>query len=518
MMNMMKKFSVLCVYAVATMMALVSCSDDEPLTFDSIETIQRGYFREVVKPKDVDRLFKQHGLTDLENYKNRWCASIGDSLEVFTSFNVVTSRACIELFLNKQQLVFSGGRFDSVRNVEEGEPLKLDPDKPFFLSADGCKILLPMIYKDGTHYIYTARTTSPRGNYDFGFNRKELIRLNEDGSYYMYDADKNLYYLLDLYGKREAAAILPECLGDSIMSAKWSLYSDLDFENDGEFSFAIRNPATGEKYYQKSLHVTREAMQELRDNGGRVARKSLSYKEYPGSRGSFQLVLEFPNHHVYKYTLNREKTGFFVFGNEWRTYSAEIEHQGKSYVIATNLIEYSDLDCLVLIPFSKITYDIDKGGKFWQLTLGLENPEQSWSSLEWRFYNGEEESKSHAYKKHNYKVGQNGALLLGYSSIFADDFLSNGDNYYGLIAYDQECPNCLGKKDGGCRLSVDFHKCLATCSECKRVYDLNAYGVIVDGDEGKRLICYRHGETDFDDELRKKSGIEEAGLLIYGRL
>ena len=41
---------------------------------------------------------------------------------------------------------------------------------------------------------------------------------------------------------------------------------------------------------------------------------------------------------------------------------------------------------------------------------------------------------------------------------------------------------------------------------------------IVDGDEGKRLICYRHGETDFDDELRKKSGIEEAGLLIYGRL
>ena len=54
----------------------------------------------------------------------------------------------------------------------------------------------------------------------------------------MYDADKNLYYLLDLYGKREAAAILPECLGDSIMSAKWSLYSDLDFENDGEFSFA----------------------------------------------------------------------------------------------------------------------------------------------------------------------------------------------------------------------------------------------------------------------------------------
>ena len=103
MMNMMKKFSVLCVYAVATMMAFVSCSDDEPLTFDSIETIQRGYFREVVKPKDVDRLFKQHGLTDLENYKNRWCASIGDSLEVFTSFNVVTSRACIELFLNKQK-------------------------------------------------------------------------------------------------------------------------------------------------------------------------------------------------------------------------------------------------------------------------------------------------------------------------------------------------------------------------------------------------------------------------------
>ena len=35
---------------------------------------------------------------------------------------------------------------------------------------------------------------------------------------------------------------------------------------------------------------------------------------------------------------------------------------------------------------------------------------------------------------------------------------------------------------------------------------------------GKKLIRYRHGETDFDDELRKKSGIEEAGLLIYGRL
>ena len=510
---MMKNFSVLCVYAVAAMMTFVSCNDDDIKSFDEVETIQHGFFREVVKPQDVDRLFKSHGMGDFEYFANRWCALIGDSLEVFTYVEPLTPK--VELFKHGNRLKPSYGQVNHIPSKTADGRLKLDPDKLYSISEDYTRIMLPFIYNGQDRFLYRTSSDYPGGEYHYSMDRVELFKLNDDGSYFLYDPLKDLYYLR---GGNLNATILPECMGDSIMSAKWSLYADLDFEKDGEFSFAIRNPSTGEKYYQKSLHVTREAMQELRDNGGRVTRKSLSYQEYPGAKGCFQLILEFPNHHFYKYKLNRVKTGHIVYGNEWSTYSAEIEHQGNSYEISNNLISYSSLDCLALICSNTIIYNKDIGGKFWELSLGLKYPEQSWSTLEWRLYDGEEETKSHAYKKYDYKVGQNGGLVLGYSSIFADDFLSDGDNYYGLVVYDQECPNCLGKKEGGCRLSVDFHKNLATCSECKRVYDLNAYGVIVDGDEGKRLICYRHGETNFDDELRKKSGIEEAGLLIYGHL
>ena len=405
--------------------------------------------------------------------------------------------------------------FSFMQSKKADARLKLDPDKPFFISKSYGRILLQFIYDNHDRYLFCASSDNAGGDYNYWLEKLELFKLNDDGSFYSYSPDNNLYYLR--WGKVNAT-INPECLGDSIMSADRSLYADLDLEKDGEFSFVVRNPATGEKYYQKSLRVTREAMQELRDNGGRVTRKSLNYQEPAGSTSCFQLVLEFPNHHVYKYKLNRVRAVSVIYGNEWLTNDAEIEYQGNSYRLSKNLIDYSNLDCLVLITSNKLPFGMEKSGKFWELSLGLENPEQSWSSLQWRLYDGEEESRVRAFKKYNYKVGQNGGLVLGYSLIFSDDFLPNSDVYYGLIVYDQECPNCLGKKEGGCRLSVDFHKNLATCNECKRVYDLNTYGVIVEGDEGKRLICYRYADMAFDKEIREKAGIIEDGLLIYGNL
>lgn len=511
---MIKKINIICVYAVIAMMVFVSCNDDDDIkSFEEVETVQRGYFREVVKARDVDRLFKQHGLTDLEEYKNRWCASIGDSLEVFTSFNKVSSSVCIELFLNGKRLIYSVGWFDGVMNIKEGVPLKLNPDKPFFLSADGCKILLPMIYEDGTHYIYMVSATSPGGNYSFWFDRMELFQLNENGIFYMYDADKNLYYLRDIYGKKESATILPECLNDSIMSADRSLRADLDFEQDGEFSIAVRNPSTAEVFYEKRLFLTREAMQELRDNGGRVMSKSISYKESPGKQTScFELNVLFPNGHTYKYRLNRANTNYAIYTQMWGVTDVEIEYQGHSYTLSESSAEFSDLPCFVVLNHHILIYNEANEGRFRELSLVETNTNQTRSKMNWRFYNGYDEVLTDVLRGYNYVVGQNNGLIAGNSSLtFYDRENLNYYWYYKLLVYDEECPNCLGTKENGCKLSIDFDRALATCPECKRVYDLNCFGVIHDGDDGKRLIRYHYIQAP--DESK---GVKEDGLIIYG--
>lgn len=65
-----------------------------------------------------------------------------------------------------------------------------------------------------------------------------------------------------------------------------------------------------------------------------------------------------------------------------------------------------------------------------------------------------------------------------------------GSASYPLLCFDLACPNCL-KDDVAKRLS--FYGGAETrvrCDACHRVYDLNNKGVIIDGEQGRKLIRY----------------------------
>lgn len=63
-----------------------------------------------------------------------------------------------------------------------------------------------------------------------------------------------------------------------------------------------------------------------------------------------------------------------------------------------------------------------------------------------------------------------------------------------LYAYDSQCPNCYGETNmAGYKLGINA-KGLATCARCKREYDLNNNGIVINSD-GKKLIKYRASAT-----------------------
>ena len=79
-------------------------------------------------------------------------------------------------------------------------------------------------------------------------------------------------------------------------------------------------------------------------------------------------------------------------------------------------------------------------------------------------------------------LGYNGGLIVGY-----------GNSIDGVLyAFDRECPNCfdpnmLPLKSRPLSVSEDG---IATCSYCKRQYNLNIGGFICKGDKGKKMTKY----------------------------
>ena len=79
-------------------------------------------------------------------------------------------------------------------------------------------------------------------------------------------------------------------------------------------------------------------------------------------------------------------------------------------------------------------------------------------------------------------LGYNGGLIVGY-----------GNSIDGILyAFDRECPNCfdpnmLPSKSRPLSVSEDG---IATCSYCKRQYNLNIGGFICKGDKGKKMTKY----------------------------
>lgn len=76
-----------------------------------------------------------------------------------------------------------------------------------------------------------------------------------------------------------------------------------------------------------------------------------------------------------------------------------------------------------------------------------------------------------------------GSLIFGYSN------LDDPAQFYG---FDGECPNCFDPNTLPIKsypLSIDNNG-LATCSTCKRKYNLNTGGNVVNGDNGSPLTRY----------------------------
>ena len=96
-----------------------------------------------------------------------------------------------------------------------------------------------------------------------------------------------------------------------------------------------------------------------------------------------------------------------------------------------------------------------------------------------------EASKANAVDlKRSILLGLGNGLVVGYGH------LSDPLTFY---AYDLECPNCFSaevipQKDFF--LTIDGNG-TATCSTCRRQYDLNNGGIITAGDRGHKLIRYR---------------------------
>lgn len=85
--------------------------------------------------------------------------------------------------------------------------------------------------------------------------------------------------------------------------------------------------------------------------------------------------------------------------------------------------------------------------------------------------------------KLTFNIGMNNAIIVGYGN--------NLDNT--MCAYDRECPNCFDSNAipvNSYPLSISSNG-IATCNRCKRQYNLNNYGIVISGDNGKKLTRYQ---------------------------
>lgn len=83
-------------------------------------------------------------------------------------------------------------------------------------------------------------------------------------------------------------------------------------------------------------------------------------------------------------------------------------------------------------------------------------------------------------------VGQNDGIIVGYSMV---------DPVF--YAFDAECPNCFNSDQvqfRSYRLQLSSFN-IATCNTCKRKYDLGNGGMIIEGENGNKLIRYRAATT-----------------------
>lgn len=86
-------------------------------------------------------------------------------------------------------------------------------------------------------------------------------------------------------------------------------------------------------------------------------------------------------------------------------------------------------------------------------------------------------------KRVSFIPGMNNGVIVGFGTL---------DNPPVFFAYDLECPNCFDYNAIPIKtkpLSMNS-KGWAECKECKRIYDMNNRGIVMQGEQGKPLTRY----------------------------
>ena len=89
-------------------------------------------------------------------------------------------------------------------------------------------------------------------------------------------------------------------------------------------------------------------------------------------------------------------------------------------------------------------------------------------------------------------MGLNNGIIIGHQTL-------NMEPFGGFVGYDIQCPNCVRNENNtinpNYRVTMDS-KGIATCSKCKKTYDMNNSGIVQNGEEGDTGLARYVAITD----------------------
>lgn len=478
----MKKVSILIILLV--MLLISSCSKDsneeETKSDHPVTTMQEGYYTIPTSDEGIDQTFVRMGIKDTTNIKNRWCAFVGDSVTILTGTKYPEeaqwSYIQVFVFINGEERVREGFLKPS------GSTAKLVKEKTLF-SYKGT-IFVPMLMGDSEMLMGLG---------------EDGLNFYKDGTSFDYIWDKDLdlmvyhdrngqYYVENIFGGN-AVKFLPEYKDNVPISWQYGTWSSLggemDFEQDGKITFRVESVSNSQPSASYPVYLTHEAMKELGLNNGKTKRKYWHISNRGSEQASYEFVVEFPNGHEYRMAL---KT--CTFGAPRLDGDIIVSYQGNTY---STTPEYSTLPCRFATTYFQLWAESNPFGKFSLVTL-----QEGTAGRELRFKSSYLSRESYPVESdYDYLLGLNNGLIFGFSNLFANvnqkpelnDFLP----FYYLLIYDGSCPNCSTTL-----LDLDFDESIARCNNCQRWYDMNNYGTIIRGDDGKALIRY---PATYDEHL-----------------
>ena len=458
---------------------LNACNKEEGTDYNrQIATKSEGYYTIPTNQDDIDLTFLKMGIKDTSAIQNRWCAFVGDSMVVLTGTQTKNdySLAFSRVYVNgKMRAQFSP-------NCQPNSNIRLLPEKPMFIYK-GTTIMPFRLDTDEFLIGFTDSTSFcyPDVFYDYIWNTdKDLMVFHTmDGQ----------YYVQNIFGGTKVN-FLPKYKDNVLLlwsfGCWWSLGGDKDFEEDGTIEFQFNRVDTENPIFSFPVHLTREAIQELEQNGGKTKQKYWNIAGQGTDHTEYEFVVEYPNGHEYRLSLHTKYLGDTEFTD------VIVSYQGKTY---STFPKYSSLPCRFTTSYWNLWHENGPYGDFVEVTIckGKDGTE------ELCFNQGHSEMSYSLENDFDYLLGQQNCLIVGCSNLLSNvnriAELDTQSVFRNLLIYDGTCPNCLNTK-----MEIAFEENITKCPLCQRWYDLNNYGTIIRGNEGVPLIRY---PASYNDSLHR---------------